>query len=155
MDLMSRTTERLLTGTVQEPKNIPFLQLFFTLVRQELPRAVIPVLISLILMFLGWVTPFGPLVMILSSGIAVVFLAWDNTDLVPARRLVRFKERFRFLLKNFLFHLGFGLPFLLPGFNILFLSFGPVGGTVFHVEREKKYEAGSEKLLANSRHRDP
>ena len=51
MDLMSRTTERLLTGTVQEPKNIPFLQLFFTLVRQELPRAVIPVLISLILMF--------------------------------------------------------------------------------------------------------
>jgi len=154
MDIMSRVTEQLLTGTVRESTKIPFLQLFFTLVRQELPRTVIPVLISLIVMILGWVTPIGPIIMILSTGTAIIFLAWDNTDLVQARRMGRFRDRFRFLLKNLLFHLGFGLPFLIPGFNILLLSFGPVGGTIFHVEREKKQEAGSEKLLENTRDGD-
>jgi CysZ protein len=137
MDLMSRVTERLLTGRVSESGKLPLVQLFFILPKQELPRTIIPVLISLILMVLGWLTPIGPLFMILSSGAAVIFLAWDNTDLVPARRLIRFRDRFRFLLKNLPFHLGFGLPFLVPGLNILFLSFGPVGGTIFHVQREQ------------------
>jgi CysZ protein len=154
MDIMSRVTEQLLTGTVRESTKIPFLQLFFTLVRQEVPRTVIPVLISLIVMTLGWVTPIGPIIMILSTGTAIIFLAWDNTDLVQARRMGRFRDRFRFLLKNLLFHLGFGLPFLIPGLNILLLSFGPVGGTIFHVEREKKQEAGSKKLLENTRDGD-
>jgi CysZ protein len=95
----------------------------------------------LILLFLGWITPLGPIILVLSSVVAVIFLAWDNTDLVPARRLVRFGERFRFLLNHFLFHLGFGLPFLIPGVNILLLSFGPVGGTIFHVEKKGSKEA--------------
>ena len=144
MDLMSRVTERLLTGRVLEPGKISLVRLFFTLAKQELPRAVIPVLISLLLMVLGWLTPIGPIFMLLSSGAAVIFLAWDNTDLVPARRLTRFGDRFRFLLKNLPFHLGFGLLFLVPGLNILFFSFGPVGGTIFHVERQQG-EAGSAK----------
>jgi len=150
MDLMSRATERLLTGSVMEPKKIPFLRLFFTLVRQEVPRTVIPVLISLLLMILGWVTPIGPIIMILSTGTAIIFLAWDNTDLVPARRMDRFRDRFRFILKNILFHLGFGLPFLIPGLNILLLSFAPVGGTIYHVEREKKHEPGSGQFTGNA-----
>ncbi len=140
MDSMSRVTEKLLTGSVEEPKKISLLHLFFTLVKQEVPRSIIPVLISLMLLFLGWITPLGPIIMVISSLVAVVFLAWDNTDLVPARRLVRFEERFRFLLKHFLFHLGFGLPFLIPGINILLLSFGPVGGTIFHMEEKGSNE---------------
>ncbi len=154
MDLMSRITERLLTGMVKEPGKIAFLQLFSILVKQELPRAVIPVLISLILMIFGWVTPLGPVIMVLSAGAAVIFLAWDNTDLVPARHLVPFRERFRFLLKNLPFHLGFGLPFLVPGLNILLLCFAPVGGTLFHVERQQKQEAGAGKLLGNAKDGD-
>ncbi len=78
----------------------------------------------------------GPLLAILSSCIAAVFLAWDNTDLVPARRLVSFKDRFSFLKKNLLFHLGFGLLFLIPVANILFLSFAPVGATIYHLEKK-------------------
>jgi CysZ protein len=65
--------------------------------------------------------------------VTVVFLAWDNTDLVPARRMVPFQERFRFLLKTLPFHLGFGLWFLIPVLNLLFLSFAPVGGTLYRV----------------------
>jgi CysZ protein len=74
------------------------------------------------------------LVAIISSAIAVIFFAWDNTDLLPARRLEPFKKRFRFLVDKFVFHLGFGLPFLIPGLNIVFLSFAPVGGTLYMLD---------------------
>lgn len=136
MDLMSRVTERLLTGDVQEPVEMGLFQWILFLVKQEVPRGLVPVAISVLLMIVGWITPAGPVLMILMSGAAAIFLAWDNTDLVPARRLVRFGERFRFLLGNLTFHLGFGLPLLIPGLNILLLSFAPVGGTLFHMERQ-------------------
>lgn len=112
-----------------------WLDYFLNLLRQEIPRTVIPVLIALVLLILGWLTPLAPVVTVISSLAAATFLAWDNTDLIPARRLEPFGERFKFLLKNLGFHLGFGLWFLIPGLNIIFLSFAPVGATLFYVER--------------------
>jgi CysZ protein len=32
------------------------------------------------------------------------------------------------------FHLGFGLCFLIPALNMLFLSFAPVGATLYYLE---------------------
>jgi CysZ protein len=87
-------------------------------------------------MLLGMLTPLGPVLAILSSGIVIIFLAWDNTDLVPARRFLSLRERFGLLLKSLLFHLGFGLPFLVPVLNILLLSFAPVGGTLYYLEED-------------------
>ena len=136
MDHMSRLTERQRIGRVEEPENISLFSLFIYLVKQEIPRTTIPVLLSLVLLLLGWLTPLGPVVTILSSAIAAVFLAWDNTDLLPARRMDPFSSRFRFLLGTLLFHLGFGLPFLIPGLNLLLLSFAPVGATLFHLEKD-------------------
>lgn len=134
MDLMSRITERKMQGKVEEPEKMPMIKLFIYLIRQEVPRTIIPVMISLFLM-LGGLTPIGPVLAILSSCIAAVFLAWDNTDLLPARRLFPFSERFGFLKKSILFHLGFGLPFLIPVLNLIFLSFAPVGATIYHLDR--------------------
>jgi CysZ protein len=85
-------------------------------------------------MILGWLTPLGPALTLITSGVAVIFLTWDNTDLVPARRLQPFSERFRFLLQTLPFHLGFGLLFLVPVLNILLLSFAPVGATLYYLE---------------------
>jgi CysZ protein len=85
-------------------------------------------------MLLGWLTPLGHLLTILSSLIAVIFLAWDNTDLVPARRLYPFKTRFKFFYKNLPFHLGFGLLFLIPIASLFFLSFSPVGATLYYIK---------------------
>jgi CysZ protein len=136
MDHMSRITEIKMTGNVKEPEKMPMIKLFLYLIRQEIPRTIIPVMISLILM-LGGLTPIGPILAILSSCIAAVFLAWDNTDLLPARRLFTFKERFGFLKKNILFHLGFGLPFLIPVLNLLFLSFAPVGATIYQLDKNR------------------
>ena len=135
MDAMSRITEQRITGRKKEAKSMSWLKYFFYLLRQEIPRAVIPVMIALVLMILGWLTPLSPVLTIISSLAAVIFLAWDNTDLIPARRLEPFSRRFKFLLKNLNFHLGFGLWFLIPGLNIIFLSFAPVGATLFYVER--------------------
>jgi CysZ protein len=138
MDRMSSITERLASGQEKESKKRPFIRQFFYLIRQEIPRATIPVLLTLLLMILGWLTPLGPVVAIISSVVAAVFLSWDNTDLVPARRLDPFGTRFKFLLKNLPFHLGFGLLFLIPVFNILFLSFAPVGATLYYVDIENR-----------------
>ena len=135
MDLMSRITEKNVTGSIREPNKIPWWQQFLFLIKQEIPRATVPVLLSLVLIGLGWLTPLGPIVTILSSMAAVIFLAWDNTDLIPARRMAPFKERFRLLVSTLPFHLGFGLLFLIPLLNILFLSFAPVGATLYYIDK--------------------
>lgn len=134
MDYMSRITERKVAGKEVAPPNMPWFPYFFYLMKQEIPRAVIPILITMALMVVGWLTPLSPVLTILSPIIAGTFLAWDNTDLVPARRLEPIRSRFRFLRENLRFHVGFGLGFLIPGLNILLLSFAPVGATMFYVE---------------------
>ena len=138
MDLMSRITEKAVSGEVQVPGDIPVWQQFFFLIRQEIPRAILPVLLTLLLIIVGWLTPIGPVVTVVSSAIAVIFLAWDNTDLIPARRLVSFSERFRGLRRTMPFHLGFGLLFLIPFLNILFLSFAPVGAALYYLDKDRE-----------------
>jgi CysZ protein len=135
MDLMSRITERTVTGSIREPNKMPWWQQFLFLIKQEIPRTTVPVLLTILLMGLGWLTPLGPLVTVLSSALTVIFLAWDNTDLIPARRMAPFGERFRLLMETLPFHLGFGLLFLIPLFNILFLSFAPVGATLYYIDK--------------------
>ena len=135
MDYMSRVTERMLVGRKNELEKVSMLRQFSYLLKQEIPRSILPVLVTILLMVLGWLTPLGPFLAIASSGIAAIFLAWDNTDLIPARRLYPFNKRFKLLLNNLTFHLGFGLLFLIPVFNILFLSFAPVGATIYYTDK--------------------
>ena len=138
MDYMSRVTERMLVGEEHEPEKVPVLRQLSYLVKQEIPRTILPVLVTLLLMALGWLTPLGPVLAILSSAIVVIFLAWDNTDLVPARRLYPYRKRFKLMLDSLTFHLGFGLLFLIPVLNILFLSFAPVGATIYFIDKHDK-----------------
>jgi CysZ protein len=135
MDYMSRVTERMIMDAEHEPEKVPVLRQLSYLVKQEIPRTVLPVLVVLLLMVLGWLTPLGPVLTILSSVVVAIFLAWDNSDLVPARRLYPFKQRLKLLLKSLTFHLGFGLLFLIPLLNVLFLSFAPVGATLYFVDK--------------------
>jgi CysZ protein len=135
MDTMSRITEKIISGKEVPIEQGSRLGFFIYLVKQEIPRAVIPVLISLVIMVLGLMTPVSPVIIVLSSVAASVFLAWDNTDLVPARRMEPFHIRIGFLRQHLMFHIGFGLLFLVPGLNILFLSFAPVGATLYYIEK--------------------
>lgn len=138
MDLMSRITERRVTGRAVAAPSASIISQMGFLIRQELPRNIIPVILTLLVMVLGWFTPLGPVLTFVGPMVAAVFLAWDNTDLIPARNLQPFGKRFKSLIKTLLFHLGFGLPFLIPVLNLLFLSFAPVGATLYHLDREKK-----------------
>lgn len=138
MDYMSRITERIVLGKEAHFEPGPWFGFFVHLIKQEIPRAIIPVLITLIIMVIGLLTPVSPVIIVISSIAAAVFLAWDNTDLIPARRMVPFKTRFGFLKKNLLFHVGFGLLFLIPWLNIVFLSFAPVGATLYYLDKERQ-----------------
>ncbi len=135
MDVMSRITEQQVSRREIEVKRMSWFKYFFYLLRQEIPRTFIPVIIALTLMVLGWLTPLSPVITIISALATGIFLSWDNTDLTPARRLESFKDRFKFLQNHLGFHLGFGLWFLIPVLNILFLSFAPVGATLYYVEK--------------------
>jgi len=136
MDYMSRITETIVLGRKPPLEQGSWFSFFMHLIKQEIPRAFIPVLIMLIIMIMGLLTPVSPVIIVISSIAAVLFLAWDNTDLTPARRMVPFKARLGFLKKNILFHIGFGLLFLIPWVNILFLSFAPVGATLYYLDQE-------------------
>ena len=136
MDYMSRITERMLTGDEKKPVNSSILKQFAFLAGQEIPRTVLPLGLIAILTLLGWLTPFGPLLTVVSAVVSVLFLAWDNTDLMPARRRDAFGRRWKQFSGNLLFHLGFGLWFLVPVLNLLFLSFAPVGGTLYQIDRQ-------------------
>jgi CysZ protein len=135
MDQMAQITERLVTGHVHRPISSSVIIQLFHLIRQEIPRTVFPVLVSTLLMILGWFTPLGPLLTLASPAVMAVFLAWDNTDLVAARKQIPFQQRWRFLKQHLSFHLGFGLWFLIPFANIVFLSFAPVGAMLFLIEK--------------------
>jgi CysZ protein len=136
MDWMSRITERMVTGQVATAPDATLLTQMGFLVRQEVPRNIVPVVLALLIMVLGWFTPLGPVLTIAGPLVTVIFLAWDNTDLIPARNLLPFGRRFRSLGKALPFHLGFGLPFLIPVLNLLFLSFAPVGATLYYLDRQ-------------------
>lgn len=138
MDRMSQITEKKITGKVTVPQGISWARMFFFLIRQEVPRAALPALIAMVLMIAGWFTPFSPITTLLSSLATVVFLAWDNTDLVPARRLEPLGRRFQLFVGRLQFHLGFGLWFLVPMLNLIFLSFAPVGATLYYIENFEK-----------------
>jgi CysZ protein len=136
MDLMSRITEKEISGREARGPDMSVLQQAMFLIAQEIPRALLPVLLTLAIMAAGWLTPLGPITAVLSAAAAVIFLAWDNTDLIPARRMVPFAQRFALLRQSLTFHLGFGLWFLIPVVNILFLSFAPVGATLYYLEKQ-------------------
>lgn len=147
MDKMARITENTIYGKEEAAaKSTLWRQLLF-LVSQEIPRTIAPVLITLLVMVLGWFTPLGPVITIIGPAITVIFLAWDNTDLIPARKLLPFKKRFAMLLSSLPFHLGFGLLFLIPLANILFLSFAPVGATLYHLERRHSSKTEGNHLI--------
>lgn len=136
MDQMSRITERMVTGEEKKPVHLAFPAQLVYLVKQETPRTIIPIFVTILLMGIGWLTPLGPFLAFAGPLVAAMFLAWDNTDLLPARRFYSFEDRFRLFRRRLLFHLGFGLPFLIPLANVLLLSFAPVGATLYQIENE-------------------
>jgi len=138
MDYMSRITEKIVLGKEISSADSSWFRTAVYLIAQEIPRAVIPMVITLAVMTAGFFTPLGPVILVMSVVTAGVFLAWDNTDLVPARQMRPFRDRWALLRRNLGFHIGFGLLLIVPWLNILTLSFAPVGATLYHIHKLEK-----------------
>jgi CysZ protein len=138
MDYMSRITEKIVLGKEISAADSSWFRTAVYLVAQEIPRAVIPMIITLAVMAAGFFTPLGPVILVVSAVTAGVFLAWDNTDLLPARQMRPFRDRWALLRRNLGFHIGFGLLLIVPWLNILTLSFAPVGATLYHIHKLEK-----------------
>ncbi len=141
-DHMSQLTQRAL-GFETRPSSMGGLKHMVFIVKQEIPRVFVPVLPSVSVMILGWMIPFGFVPVILSGLVTSAFLAWDYTDLVPARELWTFSQRWAFFKKNLLGHIVLGLPFLIPFLNIFLLSLGPVSGTIFFLRTIGREQGGA------------
>lgn len=137
-DYMSYVTEYELTTKVSNGAPLFSFNYLFFLIRQEIPRGFLPLIISSGLMILGWLLPLGFAWVFISSLVSGALVAWDYTDLVPARMLMPFGERFSLFKKTFLGHVIFGLPFLVPFLNVIFFSIGPVAGTIFFLKTMHK-----------------
>jgi CysZ protein len=138
MDYMSRITEKIVLGKEVSRTDSAWFGMAVYLIVQEIPRAVIPTVITLAVMTAGFFTPLGPVILVVSAVTAGVFLAWDNTDLLPARQMMPFRDRWQLLRRNLGFHVGFGLLLIVPWLNILTLSFAPVGATLYHLHNHEK-----------------
>jgi CysZ protein len=134
-DHMSILTESIVTGKITNPQ-MSLGHLIF-LIKQEIPRTFIPLITTSAIMVFGWILPLGVVLVVASVLLSCLFTAWDYTDLVPARALYSFKERFGMFKKDILGHLGFGLPFAVPFLNVLLFSMGPVSGTLFYLRKHK------------------
>lgn len=138
-DYMSALAEQIITGKQSEEKISFSLTYLIYLIRQEIPRTLFPLILSTSFMVFGWLLPLNFIWVILSSFLSCALMAWDYTDLVPARRSMPFKERLHMFKSNFVGHIVFGLPFLIPFVNVIFLSLAPISGTVFFL---KEIESG-------------
>ena len=67
MDYMSRITERIVLGYEVEGPHTSVFAMFLHLIRQEIPRAVIPVVISIVIMLVGLLTPISLVILAVSS----------------------------------------------------------------------------------------
>jgi len=145
MDHMARITEIKFTGAVTEPEKLPLWKSFASIILQEIPRSIVPLIISLVILVFGWVTPLGPILTVLSEPWQSSFSPGTHTDLIPARILLPFKKRFGFLMKYDSFSSWFRTPFPGPILNIVFLSFAPVGATLYYLEKQGAEEKRRQK----------
>ena len=101
---------------------------FGRLMLEEIKKAVFVMAAPLVLLFIP------VLGQVLAPAAAAMVLALDFLDYPFCREEERFGVRLRRLAGNPLLLLGFGLPLLIPGLNILLFPFAILGGTLLYLD---------------------
>lgn len=108
------------------------------MIKMELMKLVFFVMVPLFLLLINFIPLIGSLIYTI---LANLFVAWDmgfNYVSYPmSRKLMPFKEQLRFGLKNKFRLIGFGIPLMIPFFNLLFAPLFVVGGTLFYLDTLK------------------
>ena len=96
------------------------------------------VIVPLFLLLINFVPLIGSLIYTI---LANLFVAWDmgfNYVSYPmSRKLIPFREQLRFGVKNKFRLIGFGIPLMIPFFNLLFAPLFVVGGTLLYLDTLK------------------
>jgi len=108
------------------------------MIKMELMKLIFFVIVPLFLLLINFVPLIGSLIYTI---LANLFVAWDmgfNYVSYPmSRKLIPFREQLRFGVKNKFRLIGFGIPLMIPFFNLLFAPLFVVGGTLLYLDTLK------------------
>jgi uncharacterized protein involved in cysteine biosynthesis len=84
--------------------------------------------------FLPLVLMFIPIVNMFAGFLSAFLIGWDFYDYPLARRGWGFKERFKFVFREFWTILGFGFWLMIPLVHLFLVPLAVAGGTILNVE---------------------
>ena len=129
-EIISVAVERDLKGGVEEVS----LWESIGLMGEELKKVALILSVSTLLLVI-------PGVNVIATFITAFLVGWDFYDYPLARRGWSFRERFRFVLKDFWSVMGFGLWLMIPFVQVLLMPMSVVGGTILCLEAIDKKAA--------------
>lgn len=140
-DLLSEKTE----ATVRTPQTIPFsLHYLWRLLRGELLKSVVLILIPLVLLILNLIPVIGTIAyIVLSSAFGMWAMGMAYIDYAVSRAQPGFRGRFTFYWQHFSAISGFGVIFFIPFFNFVFSSPLVVGSTLLYLRLNEPAEMPS------------
>ncbi len=142
-EFMSAAVERKVTGEVEE-EAFSFKNLAVDTSRAVTYSVIILIIEMIVLVFALVLVPVSTVICIMLSG---VLMALETLDPVMGRRRMKFRERIRFVGRNFWPVLGFGLMLfvglLIPLLGVVFLPMGVAGGTALFCDIESKTQSHS------------
>ena len=134
-DALSEKVERIATG--KDPEEFTFAKLIRDLartVKAESIKAAVLISIPIVLFAVSFIPIAGPA---LYMGLTMLFgacdLGFSFAELPMGRRAASFGERLSFARKNFWMLTGFGIPFAIPFFAIIFAPPMVAGGTLLYI----------------------
>ncbi|HPW46161.1 MAG TPA: EI24 domain-containing protein [bacterium] len=134
-DALSEKVERIATG--KDPEKFTFAKFVRDLARTvkvELIKAAVLISIPIVLFVVSFIPIAGPaLYMALTTIFGACDLGFSFAELPMGRRTAPFRERLSFARKNFWMLTGFGIPFAIPFFAIIFAPAMVAGGTLIYI----------------------
>jgi CysZ protein len=131
-DYVSRKYERLSYGDALKENTTPSGNGLLTVVKEELKKALVMLVIPIPLIFLPVV---GTL---LSFLVASVFIAWDFSDFSLSRDCPLLRDRMRAVWRHKWSLLGFGSPILIPFLGLILMPFAILGATTLYFDEMKQ-----------------
>jgi len=138
LDAISERVESILLEGNSEKLSLK--EIIFNSIRTlkiEILKAIVMVAIPIFLFTMNLIPIVGGVLYIaLTLTLGCWDLGFSFADIPNARRASPFRLRWRFAMKNKWLLMGFGLPFVIPFFSLIFSAPLTVGGTMIYIDRK-------------------
>jgi uncharacterized protein involved in cysteine biosynthesis len=138
-DALSERVETILTGIGPPPFSFKkFVVDTIRIVKIESLKGAMLISIPLVLLIVNFIPAIGgPIYIVATSAFGAWALGFSYADIPMGRRAIAFKERIAFGKRHGWALAGFGAPFIIPFFSLIFSPALVVGGTMLYVDRKK------------------